>query len=83
MAQRGRNRKDKEGKVYAFFADLKAVFDNVDRDTLWKVLKEKRIEGGLIRRIERIYESTEVIIRTKDGLSGSFRTGKESDRDAR
>jgi len=40
------------------------------------VLKEKGIEEGLIRRIEGIYERTEVIVRTNDGLSRSFRTGK-------
>jgi len=75
VAQRGRNMEGKERKVYAFFANLKATFDNVDRGILWKMLKEKGIEG-LLRRIERIYERTEVIVRTNDGLSGSFRTGK-------
>jgi len=29
------------------------------------------------RRIEKIYKSTEVTVRTNDGLSGSFRTCKE------
>jgi len=48
------------------------IFGNVDRGTLWKVLKEK----GLLRRIERIYERMEVTIRTNNGLSGSFRMGK-------
>jgi len=53
------------------------VFDNVNGDTLWKIFKEKGIEEGLfLRRIERIYERTEVTVRTNDRLSGSFRTGK-------
>jgi len=40
------------------------------------VLKEKGIEEGLLRRIEKIYERTEVTVRAKNGLSGSFRIGK-------
>jgi len=36
LAQRGRNLEGKERKVYAFFADFRATFDNVDRDILWK-----------------------------------------------
>jgi len=34
VAQRERIREEGDRKVYAFFADLKAAFDNVDRDTL-------------------------------------------------
>jgi len=30
VAQRGRNMEGKERKVYTFFADLRAAFDNVD-----------------------------------------------------
>jgi len=47
VTQRGRNMKGKERKIYTFFADLRAAFNNVDRDILWKVLKEKRIKEGL------------------------------------
>jgi len=50
----------KERKIYAFFADLRAAFDNVDRDILWKILEEKGIEEGLLSRSERIYERTEI-----------------------
>jgi len=39
-------------------------------------LKEKGIEKGLLKRIEKIYERTEVTIKTNDGLSGSFKTGR-------
>jgi len=42
----------KGGKLYVFFADLKAAFDKVDRKKLWKRLKETEINKGLIRRIE-------------------------------
>jgi len=56
----------KEREVYAFFADFRAAFDNVDRSILWKVLKEKEIEKGLLKRIERMYERTEVTVRMND-----------------
>jgi len=57
-------------------ADFRATFDNVDRETLWKVLKEKKLKEGMLKRIEMIYERTEVTVRTNDGLSGKFRTCK-------
>jgi len=41
VAQRGRNIEEKERKIYAFFADFKTTFNNVDRGTLWKVLRKK------------------------------------------
>jgi len=36
------------------FADLKAAFDNIDRDILWRELKRKGIKKQLIGRIEKI-----------------------------
>jgi len=56
VTQRGRNMDGKERKIYAFFADLRAAFDNVDRGILWKILKEKRLKEGMLRRIEKIYQ---------------------------
>jgi len=34
VAQREKNKEGRDRKVYAFFADLRAAFDNVDRNTL-------------------------------------------------
>jgi len=48
----------------------------VNTDILWKILKEKEIEEGLLRSIEDIYERTETIVKTNNGLSRNFRTGK-------
>lgn len=42
--------KRKGEKVYAFFVDLKAAFDNVDRNKLWRILKDKGIEEQLIAK---------------------------------
>jgi len=38
--------------------------------------QEEKSREGLLRRTERIYERTEVTVKTNDELSGSFRTGK-------
>jgi len=38
------------GKVVAFFVDLKAAFDSVDREVLERVLKERGVREGLVIR---------------------------------
>lgn len=69
-------RRNKEKKVYAMFVNFKAAFDNVNRRKLWEILGEKEIERGLIKRLEKIYESTEMAVRTKEGLSSRFEVKK-------
>lgn len=76
IMQREKRQGGKDMKVYMLFADLKAAFDNVDRDILWKELKRKGIEERLVRRIEMVYEDTEVVIRSRQGFTRSFRTRK-------
>lgn len=71
-----REERNKENKVYAIFVDLKAAFDNVNRRKLWEILREKGIGRGLIRRLETIYESTEIAVRTKEGLPSRFKVKK-------
>lgn len=68
--------KCKGEKVYALFVDLKAAFDNVDRNKLWRILKDKGIEEQLISRIRSLYKETRVAIRTKEGTTDSFITKK-------
>lgn len=58
------------------FVDLKAAFDNVYKEKLWEIIKKKGIESDIIRRIRKIYEETELTIRTKDGLTRNFNTKK-------
>lgn len=76
IVQREKEKGKEEGKVYALFIDLKAAFDNVDREILWKIMEEKEIKTGLIRRMRKIYEDTEVTIRSKEGLTRRFRVKK-------
>lgn len=76
LAQKERKRAGKEAKVYALFVDLKATFDNVERETLWEILLSKRVDKSLIARIKKIYEETDVVIRTKEGFIDKFSTKK-------
>lgn len=63
-------------KIFTIFVDLKAAFDNVDRGILWKAMEEKGVEYSLMNKIKEIYKVTEVIIRTKDGVTKCFKTKK-------
>lgn len=53
LVQRGKERP--EGKIYAFFVDLRAAFDNVARDNygtimgqLWKILEKYEVNELLV-----------------------------------
>lgn len=69
LTQRKKRYGEKEEKVYAVFADMKAAFANVDRGKLWEIMREKGIQELLIQRLEKIYEETEVVVRTGQGSS--------------
>ncbi|XP_012054784.1 PREDICTED: uncharacterized protein LOC105617843 [Atta cephalotes] len=71
--QREESKKGEDDKVF-MFADLKAAFDKMDRSKLWDCLREKGIRESLVRRIEKTYEGTEIMIRTKLGNTESFVT---------
>jgi len=58
------------------FADLKAAFDNVDRELLWKEMRSKGINEQLLGRIEKIYEDAEVMVRIRQGYTEGFKTRK-------
>lgn len=45
-------------KVFAFFADLKSVFDKMDREILDERIKKTRISNNLRSRIMEIYKKT-------------------------
>jgi len=76
IMQREKRKRRKNGKVYILFANLKAAFDNVDRDILWEELKRKGVKEQLVGRMEKIYEETEVMVRTTQGYTEKFKTRK-------
>lgn len=53
-----KEKEEKDSKVYALFVDLKAAFDNVRREDLWRILKEKEINNSLPGRVKKLYEET-------------------------
>lgn len=68
---------EKEKKVYAFFVDLEAAFDNVEREKLWEILERKGVKRNIIGRLRRIYEETRSVVRTEEGLTKEFTQEKE------
>lgn len=44
----------KGGKIFAFFADLRAVFDNVDRRQLSEMMKKIKTKNNLRQRMIEI-----------------------------
>lgn len=56
----------KKGKLYVFFADVKAAFDKVDRELLWKNMEKQSISERLIERINEIYKETTTRVISRD-----------------
>ncbi|KMQ82773.1 axoneme-associated protein [Lasius niger] len=48
IIQKEKEKGSKERKVYALFVDLKAAFDNVEREQLWRILKEEGVAADLV-----------------------------------
>ena len=52
------DRRGKNKKTYVMFIDLKAAFDTVDRDLLWKMLEKYHISPELINCCREMYRIT-------------------------
>lgn len=48
------------------FVGVKAAFDNVDREKLWKIMEEK---SKLTNGIKNIFKDTKITISTKKGYT--------------
>lgn len=66
----------KGGKICAFFADLKAAFDKVNRRQLNEIMKKLRIEDNLRLKIMETYKETRNIVKITDKKSEEFWTEK-------
>ncbi len=62
----------KRGKLYAFYVDLRAAFETIDREEMCKKLKILGVKGRLGRSIEMIYKRTTNRVRTEEGMSKVF-----------
>jgi len=48
LMQREKRHGGEDGKLYMFFVDLKAAFDNVDRNKLWSEMRRKGFKEELV-----------------------------------
>ena len=59
-----------------FFIDYAKAFDCVDRNKLWKILKEMGIPDHLTCLLRNLYASQEATVRTGHGTTDWFQIGK-------
>ena len=62
----------KGGKIFVFFADLKAAFDNVDRKLLNEMMRKMQIENNLRLRVMKTYKETKNIMKVGNRKSEEF-----------
>ncbi len=66
----------KRGKLMAFFVDLKAAFDSLDREELMAELKKIGVKGRLLNSIRMIYGRTTNQVRDQGELTEELRSYK-------
>ena len=64
--------------IYFCFIDYAKVFDCVDHNKLWKILKEMEIPDHLTHLRRNLYAGQEATVRTGHGKTDWFQIGKES-----
>ena len=62
--------------IYFCFIDYAKVFDCVDHNKLWKILKEMGIPDHLTCLLRNLYASQEATVRTGHGATDWFQIGK-------
>lgn len=66
----------KGGKLYAFFANLSAVFDKINRKKLQRIMEKQRINRRLRIKVGEIYNETRNVVRVNGQMSAKFWTMK-------
>ena len=51
---------EKQIPIYTFFIDLKAVYDTVNKEALFKILLDYELHNKICRLIKCLYESSSV-----------------------
>ena len=62
--------------IYFHLIDYAKAFDWVDRNKLWKILKEMGIPDQLTCLLRNLYAGEEATVRTGHGTTHWFQTGK-------
>ena len=63
-------------KIYFCFIEYAKVFDCVDHNKLWKILKEMGIPDHLTRLLRNLYAGQEATVKTGHGTTDWFQIGK-------
>ena len=63
--------------IYFCFIDYAKVFDCVDHNKLWTILKEIRILDHLTCLLRNLYAGHEATVKTRHGTTDWFQLGKE------
>ena len=63
-------------KIYFCFIDYAKIFDCVDHNKLWKILKEMGIPDHLTCLLRNLYVGQEARVRTGHGTTDWFQIGK-------
>ena len=69
-------KKTREFHNNIYFIDHAKVFDCVDNNKLWKILKEMGIPEHLICLLRNMYAGQEATVRTGHGTTDRFQIGK-------
>ena len=64
--------------IYFCFLDYAKVFDCVDHNKLWKILKEMGMPDHLTCLLRNLYAGQEATVRTGHGTTDGFQIGKRS-----
>ena len=67
---------NKTGTAYVYFADLKAAFDNIDREDLIRMMGDVGLGKKMQRAVSEIYKETKSRIVIGERIVGEFWTGK-------
>ena len=62
--------------IYFCFIDYAKVFDSVDHNKLWKILKEMGIPDHLTCLLRNLFAGQEATVRTRHGTTDWFQIGK-------
>ena len=62
--------------IYFCFIDYAKVFDCVDHNKLWKILKEIGIPDDMTFFLRNLYAGQEATVRTRQGATDWIQTGK-------
>ena len=68
-----RGESTRESAVYVGFIDLEKMYDRVNREVLWQVLRMYVVGGKRLSGIKSMYVNSSACVRVKEGESELFR----------